>query len=286
MVILGEGRWHAVSLAAALARRGLSSRRLAFVHLAFDPAAPGGLRCGPLARPPRAVVVRAIAAGSFEQVTLRLGLLRALALSGIPVINPARAIEACVDKSEASFRLRLAGIPTPAVWVTEDPARAREIVLAEASPARPLVAKPLFGAQGRGIVRVTGPHELPPAEAVAGVWYLQRLVDRPEPCDYRVFVVDGEPVAAMCRRGRDWITNVRRGARGEPWRPDAEAAELAVRAAAVLGTVFCGVDLVRDREGRTWVLEVNSMPAWRELVRASGVDVADRIARAVAERLA
>ncbi len=285
VVILGEGRWHAASLATALARLGLRTARLSFAELGLDANVEAAVRCGTLTQLPRAVVVRAISAGSFEQVTLRLTLLRALALSGVVVVNPARAIECCVDKSEASFRLRLAGLPTPPVWVTEDVTTARRIAANNASHEQPLVAKPLFGAQGRGLRLVRTAAELPPADEVAGVWYLQRLVPRPEPCDYRLFVVDGEVVAAMRRRGRHWITNVRQGARGEPWQPEPAARELAARAAVVLGTVFAGVDLVRDVDGRWWVLEVNSMPAWQELARVSGVDVAAGLARAVAERL-
>ena len=50
-------------------------------------------------------LVRSIPAGSFEQVTLRLGLLHALAALGVAVVNDARGIERCVDKSMTSFLL-------------------------------------------------------------------------------------------------------------------------------------------------------------------------------------
>src|SRR5262245_10710583 len=44
---------------------------------------------------PDAVLVRDMAGGSFEAVTLRLGILHALQEIGIPVWNNARAIERC-----------------------------------------------------------------------------------------------------------------------------------------------------------------------------------------------
>ena len=70
--------------------------------------------------------VRAIAGGSFEEVTRRLGVLHALRELGVPVWNDARAIERCVDKSMTSFLLARAGLPTPPTWAVEgaDAARA------------------------------------------------------------------------------------------------------------------------------------------------------------------
>jgi tetrahydromethanopterin:alpha-L-glutamate ligase len=34
------------------------------------------------------------------------------------------------------------------------------------------------------------------------------------------------------------------------------------------------VDIIRDADGKLWVLEVNSIPAWRGLKNATLVDVA------------
>src|SRR5262245_1890816 len=48
---------------------------------------------------PDAVLVREIPGGTFEAVTMRLGVLHALRELGVPVWNDARAIERCVDKS-------------------------------------------------------------------------------------------------------------------------------------------------------------------------------------------
>jgi hypothetical protein len=42
--------------------------------------------------------------------------------------------------------------------------------------------------------------------------------------------------------------------------------------------------LMRDRGGRWWVLEVNSIPAWRGLQRACGVDIAAVLADDLLQR--
>jgi RimK family alpha-L-glutamate ligase len=236
---------------------------------------------------PDAVVVREISAGSFEQVTLRLGLLHALAAWGVPIYNSARAVERTVDKSATSLLLRQAGIPTPATWVTEGEAQARTIVMRETAGGERVVLKPLFGSQGQGLRRLGRGDELPGAGEVGGVWYLQRFVECGDatPRDYRVFVVAGRAVAAMSRRGPDWVHNVAQGARCEPAALEPELCSLAERATQAVGADYAGVDLMRGPDGRPCVLEVNGIPAWRGLQSVTQVDIALCLARDVRARL-
>lgn len=281
----GEG-WHGSRLRASLAEAGLAVRRVAFERCRLG-AGPGGavIHLGELERLPAAVVVRSIPAGSFEQVTLRLGLLHALEAEGVLVTNPARAIERCVDKAAASYFIARAGVPTPATWAVERQDEAAGLVRAELARGHALVLKPLFGAQGKGLRLIAAPESLPGPEEVAGVYYLQRFVG-PRTAeswrDFRVFVVAGRAEAAMARRGNGWITNIRQGGVAEPVAATGRLAELAVAAAAALGTDHAGVDLIEDEHGALLVLEVNSMPAWQGLQGVSEVDIAACIAADVA----
>ncbi|MGH6915608.1 MAG: ATP-grasp domain-containing protein, partial [Geminicoccales bacterium] len=152
LILGGGGDWHASRLRRAFAALGIDARPLAFADCAFGAdALPLGIRFGAYSGTPDAVVVRSIPAGSFEQVTLRLGLLHALREQRVPVVNDARAIERCVDKSMASFLLAMAGLPTPPAWTCETREQAAAIVLREAAAGHRLVQKPLFGSQGRGL---------------------------------------------------------------------------------------------------------------------------------------
>ncbi len=200
----------------------------------------------------------------------------------MPAWNDARAIERCVDKSMTSFLLARAGIPTPRSWTVEGEAAARALVEREAAHG-PLVLKPLFGAEGRGLRLIERAAELPPVAEVAGVYYLQRFVRTGEAAfqDMRVLVCAGQVLGAMARVSRHWITNIRRGGSPEPMRPDHQLCALALRAAAAVGAVYAGVDLLRDRSGQIFVLEVNSMPAWRGLQRVTEHPIARRIAAAL-----
>ena len=92
-----------------------------------------------------------------------------------------------------------------------------------------------------------------------------------------MLVVGGRVVAAIGGRRR-LAHNVARGGRARPIRLDAEQERLCVPAAAALGADYAGVDLVRASDGRGDVLEVNGIPGWQGVERATGVDVAGALA--------
>jgi tetrahydromethanopterin:alpha-L-glutamate ligase len=272
-------------LATSFRRLGAIATSAPLTSIAFDTGSPGGLSIpGFESALPDAVLVRSIAAGSFEAVTRRLGILHALGRLSVPVWNSAQAIERCVDKSMTTFLMQNAGLPTPPTFAVEGLDAARKIAMREL-PRTPLVLKPLFGAQGRGIRLIRGVTDLPPEEDVNQVYYLQHYVPRAGPPfhDFRVFVCAGKAVAMMTRRGDNWITNVNRGAAPVQYSGHAEEAscELAVLAIAAVGADFAGVDIVQSVDGRLLVLEVNSMPAWSGLQSVAVVNIADAIAAAL-----
>ena len=281
IVFIDRPDWHSRQLGAAFAKAGVEPVFLSLRRTGFA-AATGGARLrlpGFEDELPLGAFVRTISAGSFEQVTLRLGVLHALRESGLLVYNDARAIERCVDKSMTSFLLHRAGIPTPPTWAVESREAAQAIARAEASPARPLVLKPLFGSQGRGLTLIEGAADLPPAETVAGVYYLQHYIGegREGWRDWRVFVAGGRAVAAMLRQGVTWKTNAAQGALCQAIEPDGQMSAMAIAAAEAVGAAFAGVDIIRDAAGRLLVLEVNSNPAWSALQRVTRRPIAEAL---------
>jgi tetrahydromethanopterin:alpha-L-glutamate ligase len=280
-IFVDEPDWHTRRLGGAFEALGASAHVASLRACAFilGDNGPGISVPGFDGALPDAALVRSIAKGSFEQVTLRLGVLHALTAMGVPVVNDARAIERCVDKSMTSFLLHRAGIPTPPTLASEDDAQA-EHWRRQASGEH--VAKPLFGSQGRGLLRLRASDPLPPAENYAGVRYLQPFLGRDSDWrDFRVMVIGGEPIAAMLRHGRSWITNVHQGARCEKVPAAGRVAELAAAAADAVGAAYAGVDLIEDKDGALFVLEVNSMPAWKGLQSVSGADLARLLAQHV-----
>jgi RimK family alpha-L-glutamate ligase len=227
-----------------------------------------------------AVLVRTMPPGSLEQVVFRMDSLHRLQARGTPVLNPPRALETCVDKYLAGARLEAAGLPVPPTVVCQHADAALE---AFAALGGDVVVKPLFGSEGRGMVRVSDPdlawRTFRTLERLQCVLYLQRFVAHPG-WDLRVFAVGGRVLTAMRRYARGgWRTNVAQGGRGEPTRLTPEQERLALAAADALGAPVAGVDLLPDRDGRWYILEVNAVPGWRALAPVSGIDVAAEMVR-------
>lgn len=280
--------WHARELIAALRVRDIEAVPVRLTRCGFATQSATGLHIdGFNGTLPDALIVRTMSGGTFEAVTLRLGVLHALRELGVPVWNDARAIERCVDKSMTSFLLSRAGIATPATWTTESYEEARVIVQREAANG-PLVLKPLFGSQGRGLMLIRKPEDLPQPEQTAGrVFYLQRFigVERGGYHDFRVLVVQDRIVAAMQRHSSHWITNIKRGGSPVAVAVSDELKTLALRAARAVGAAFVGVDIIYGADMRPAVLEVNSMPAWFGLQKVTAVNIASVFADCFAEGL-
>ncbi len=294
--------WHSQQLVDALAPFGISAVLTDLADCRIDLDQPTGLLIpGFEDTLPAAVMVRGIAPGSLEQITLRMDVLHTLAELGVPVFNPASAIEHTVDKARTSLRLHLAGIPTPKTWACENTAMARELAAGQFDAGNTLVMKPLFGCQGKGVVKLASLAEFDAQAAVGEAFYLQHYIESMVESmgsnknqssqtrliwqDWRLMVVDGEVCAAMSRQSDHWITNFAQGAVCSPTQVTDEMRDLAIAATEAVNAAYAGVDLIRQQDGTFTVLEVNSVPAWKGLVQASGVDVAGFLARAISRRV-
>jgi RimK family alpha-L-glutamate ligase len=226
------------------------------------------------------VLVRMMPPGSLEQVIFRMDALHRLESKGVPVLNPPRAVEASVDKYLALAMLDAQGIPVPPTWVGES---ASEAQAAFELLGGDVVVKPLFGSEGRGLVRVSDPELALRAfrtlERLGCVLYVQKHVENPG-FDVRAFVLGGRVLGSIRRYAAigEWRTNVSVGGRPEACVLEPDAERLALRSARAVGAVMAGVDLLPDLETGGWtVLEVNAVPGWRALGTTTGVDVAAAI---------
>ena len=274
--------WHGARLKRAFAARGFDSRyvSLAACRLDLEGSGPPVVLPGFEGRLPDGAFVRGVPGGSLEQVTFYLDILHALQLLGVPVYNDARTIERTVDKGMTSFLLRQAGIATPAAWVVNRREEALAIAGRELALGHQLVSKPLFGSQGEGLQRHETLADLEHLAESAGIFYLQRFVHCGAAShDFRVFVIRGKTVAAMRRFGQSWLNNVAQGGRCETVRlDDLLLCRLAEDAVKTVGMAYAGVDIIRDRQGRYTVIEVNSVPAWKGLQSVSEAVIADLLA--------
>jgi [lysine-biosynthesis-protein LysW]--L-2-aminoadipate ligase len=216
-------------------------------------------------------------------LTSSLTSVRLLERHGIRCMNPARAIETCSDKLMTSIALAQAGVAQPRVLVGTS---AESGLAAVEGIGYPAVLKPTVGSWGRLVARV---NDRDAAEAVIehrdtlgsvgqGVFYVQEHINKPGR-DIRVFVVGGEPIAAIARASAHWVTNTARGAKASGLEINAELGGLCRRAAAAVGADVVAVDVLECPRRGYLINELNHSMEFRNSIDTSGVDIPGHVAR-------
>ena len=231
---------------------------------------------------PAGVFVRGIPAGSLETVTFYLSVLHSLKASGVFVYNDASMIERSVDKVMTSFLLNQADISTPPTWAFASWEQADQFVKSQLKiKDEKLVLKPVFGSQGKDLQLISDYNDWQKSYEEfydsQMICYLQSFIQSEDASDMRVFIIGGLAVAVMKRKGPGWINNVACGAECQLIDLDQDVMEIAEKAVTTLGLFYAGVDLIRDVNGKLWVIEINSIPAWKGLQSVTPIDIADRL---------
>ena len=221
-----------------------------------------------------ALLVRTMPIGSLEQTIFRMNALHVANRVGVKVVNPPRSLEIAIDKWLTLETVREAGLPIPKTiccQTREQGMAAWELL------GRDVVVKPIFGGEGRGIVRVTDPdiawRVFSTLEQIRGVIYCQEFLRGPG-YDLRLLVI-GDAVFCVKRQSMgDWRTNVSRGAQAIAYEPTFEQVTMAFQATRSVGAWMAGVDLMIDEQGRELVIEVNAVPGWKGTAAALNMDIA------------
>ncbi|GIW99499.1 MAG: hypothetical protein KatS3mg111_2832 [Pirellulaceae bacterium] len=227
-----------------------------------------------------ALIVRSMPLGSLEQVIFRMNCLHGLQRAGVVVLNAPRCLEIAIDKWLTLDRLREGGMLVPPSRVVQHRQAAMQ---AWEELGGDVVVKPLFGGEGRGLLRLQDAdmawRAFGTLQQLRAVLYVQQFIPHLG-YDVRVLVL-GDRTWAIRRQAAEgqWRTNISQG--GAAMRAELGGGELEIasRCMRLVGGEFLGVDLLPDRDGRLWLLEVNAVPGWRGVESAWGVD----IARAVVE---
>ncbi len=209
-----------------------------------------------------------------------VSVLRHLEQLDVWTANSSQGILQSRDKLHSSQILARNKIPTPKTAYVRD---MKDIEHAtEAVGGLPVVVKVTQGTQGQGVFLRHTIHEtrnLVQGLLVTGKAVLiQEYIAESHGKDIRALIVDGKVVACMRRkaRGREFRSNYHLNGTIETVEINQEYAEVACRAARVLGLNVAGVDLLEGNDGPL-VLEVNSSPGLEGIEKSSGVNVAGAI---------
>ncbi len=225
-----------------------------------------------------------------DQGYFPLAIARQLERLGVHVFNGAEVIETVRDKLHTHQILAESGIDTPDTMLAKFPVN---IDLIESTIGFPLVVKTLNGALGIGVFLLESRSAFQDLMELVGETnpnlqlIFQKFVSVSKGRDLRLFVVDGEVVAAMERRAQDggFKANYSAGATVHEFKPDIEAIDIALRTADVLDIDIGGIDLLFKEGGGYTICEANTFPGFKGLEKASGVNVAKKILESMKRQL-
>ncbi len=200
-----------------------------------------------------------------------LSLLAQAQLRGVRTINRWEAIQTVRDKPYAVTLLARAGVPTPRTFLADRPGSLAGLPGA----AWPLLLKPPYGDNGRGIVRVDSPGELARLPWSEGMVLAQQYVDVAG-VDVKLYGA-GEEVWAVRRSSPllapgEWDEPVSLPVTGE-------LRSLALACRDAFGLELYGVDVLPSPEGPL-VVDVNDFPNYTGIAEAP-----DAVADLVESRL-
>lgn len=146
----------------------------------------------------------------------------------------------------------------------------------------PIIAKDSMGFQGKSVIKITNDKELKKTlkdigENNLGVWLWQKCL--PTNWDLRIIVLGGKAIGAMKRTavGDEFRSNFSLGGEVEKWDLSETDKIIAENVAKSCGLDYCGVDIMKDNEGNSYVLEVNRQCQFKGFEKATGINVAKQI---------
>jgi len=222
------------------------------------------------------VIVRFVPGGTLEEIVYFLNILKILESKGVNVINNASSIEKTVDKLHTSYLLNKNNIKTPLTYVLRGHNEAYEFIK---NYHKELIYKPLFGSQGDGIKIIRELEDLTSFSNPSNVYYFQEYLANPIMHDYRVLVIRYDNTVKyfyMTRYGQTFINNFSKGAKCIKENFDNKVIDLALETSEFLQMKFCGVDIMKFKENY-YVIEVNSIPAWKGLQEVEDQVISDSI---------
>ncbi len=194
---------------------------------------------------------------------------------GIYSPQKAEPLRTASNKILTTLKLSQAGLRVPKTVWAKAPAHV-EFIIESLLDGLPVVAKGVYGSQGSGVsileTKLT-------ANTVMESMYtheidlkLQRYVDG-NFTDIRAIVIGDEVVTAMERTANkgDSRANLSKSGSGRKLTLSDEDQQLCIDASKAVGLEYSGVDLMKDKEGVSYVIEVNGNPGTK-IIDVTGVN--------------
>jgi ribosomal protein S6--L-glutamate ligase len=168
-------------------------------------------------------------------------------------------------------------VPTKMIYSREQIAELRNEI--EKDWGFPVIAKHEKGYQGKSVKKFDNAKQMEKwankiQEKNLGMFLWQKFL--PTRWDIRVIVLDGKAIGGMKRQavGDEFRSNYSLGGEVEMWKLSDEDRMLAEKVAKVCGLDYCGVDIMKDESGKSYILEVNRQCQFKGFEESTGINVA------------
>lgn len=206
---------------------------------------------------------------------------------GYPVYNSSKAIEICDDKSLTHLTLMNHNISMPRTIIApktfENIGYTNYRFLTEVAEiiGFPIVVKECFGSFGQQVSLVKDFPQLLERVQLIGTkpMLFQEFIKSSIGRDIRLQVVGKQVIASMQRfsENGDFRANLTIGGGMQPYLPNKQQIDLALRCCDIVGLDFAGVDLLFGENDEPIVCEINSNAHFKNIYDCTGVDAAEAI---------
>jgi ribosomal protein S6--L-glutamate ligase len=219
------------------------------------------------------------AKGSFRYIPLLSSITALLNERSYMPIVP-NAFTTINDKLLTQLELQKGKIPMPITYLSSTADAAKKIL---EQVNYPIIMKFPQGTHGKGVMFAESfPAASSMLDALAALnqpFLIQEYVETGG-VDIRALVVGDQVVAAMTRRAKkgEKRANIHAGGVGESLILSPKAKKIALDTAKILGAEICAVDMLEGHKGPV-VIEANSSPGLQGITKATGINVAEKIAQ-------
>ncbi|RLC29245.1 MAG: hypothetical protein DRH37_07910 [Deltaproteobacteria bacterium] len=176
-------------------------------------------------------------------------------------------------------RLVRNNIVVPKTYLTASKDTAKELVGKEGLP---IMLKLLSGFGGMGVMYMESKEAIESAidtmQMLEQEICLEKYIENPGE-DLRGIVAGDEVIASFKRIAAkgEKRANVYSGGKAVNFKLTEELEEVALKSAKAVGAKICAVDIISDKNGKPYVIEVNINPGIRGMEKATNINVAFRI---------
>ncbi len=174
----------------------------------------------------------------------------------------ADGLETASNKLKTTQKLSVKGLKVPVTTYAKNPIHIDFLI--KKIGGLPAIGKMIRGSQGNGVFIMETPQA---ANTALQSFYnlnvsmkLQKFIES-DATDIRAIVVGDKVAVAMERKGKkDFRANISQGGSGKQVTLSQDDIDICVQAAKCLGLEFAGVDLIKDKNGTSYIVEVNGNP--------------------------